>query len=41
MYRSNRLGIGKAAPDWTPSTGSGLVTLEVDDFAAAIERLKK
>jgi catechol 2,3-dioxygenase-like lactoylglutathione lyase family enzyme len=37
---SNTLGIGNGAPDWKPSPGGGSVGLEVDDFAAAIARLK-
>lgn len=38
---SNTLGIGNGAPDWKPSPGGGSVALEVDDFTAAIARLKK
>lgn len=38
---SNRLGIGNGAPDWKPSPGGGSVALEVDDFAAAIARIKE
>lgn len=34
------LGIGNGAPDWKPSAGGGSVALEVDDFDAAIARLK-
>ena len=38
---SNTLGIGNGAPEWKPSPGGGSVALEVDDFAAAIARLKE
>ena len=34
------LGISNGAPDWKPSAGGGSVALEVDDFDAAIARLK-
>jgi catechol 2,3-dioxygenase-like lactoylglutathione lyase family enzyme len=34
------LAIGNGAPDWKPSAGGGSVALEVDDFDAAITRLK-
>lgn len=34
------LAIGNGAPDWKPSAGGGSVALEVDDFGAAITRLK-
>jgi predicted enzyme related to lactoylglutathione lyase len=34
------LAIGNVAPDWKPSAGGGSVGLEVDDFEAAIARLK-
>lgn len=35
------LAIGNGAPDWKPSAGGGSIALEVDDFDAAINRLKK
>ena len=34
------LSIGNSTPDWKPSPGGGSVGLEVDDFDAAIARLK-
>ena len=34
------LGIGNVAPDWKPSPGGGSIGLEVDDFDAAINRLR-
>jgi predicted enzyme related to lactoylglutathione lyase len=34
------IAITNAAPDWKPSPGGGCVALEVDDFKAAIARLK-
>jgi catechol 2,3-dioxygenase-like lactoylglutathione lyase family enzyme len=34
------LAIGNVAPDWKPSAGGGSVGLEVDDFDAAIKRLR-
>jgi predicted enzyme related to lactoylglutathione lyase len=34
------LGIGNATPDWEPSPGGGSAGLEVDDFEAAIARLR-
>ena len=34
------LTIGSGAADWKPSPGGGSVGLEVDDFAAANERLR-
>lgn len=34
------LSIGNGAPDWKPSPEGGSVGLEVDDFNAAIQRLK-
>jgi predicted enzyme related to lactoylglutathione lyase len=34
------LAIGNIAPDWKPSPGGGSVGLEVEDFPAAIQRLK-
>lgn len=34
------LAIGNGAPDWKPSAGGGSVALEVDDFDAAINRLR-
>jgi predicted enzyme related to lactoylglutathione lyase len=34
------LSIGNMAPEWKPSAGGGSVALEVEDFPAAIERLK-
>jgi predicted enzyme related to lactoylglutathione lyase len=34
------LSIGNGAPDWKPSPNGGAVGLEVEDFSAAIERLK-
>ena len=38
---SNTFGMWNGAPDWKPSPGGGSVALEVDDFAAAIARLKR
>ncbi|MCI1278980.1 MAG: VOC family protein [Nitrospira sp.] len=38
---SNTLSIGNSAPDWKPSPGGGSVGLEVEDFTAAIARLKE
>ncbi len=35
------LSIGNGAPDWKPSAGGGAVGLEVDDFQAALDGLKK
>jgi predicted enzyme related to lactoylglutathione lyase len=35
------LSIGNMAPEWKPAAGGGSVGLEVDDFPAAIERLKQ
>jgi predicted enzyme related to lactoylglutathione lyase len=37
---SATLSIGNGAPDWKPSPDGGSVGLEVDDFGAAIQRLK-
>ncbi|MDF0642580.1 MAG: VOC family protein [Nitrospira sp.] len=37
---SGTLAIGNTAPEWKPSAGGGSVGLEVDDFDAAIVRLK-
>ncbi|MET0514742.1 MAG: VOC family protein [Nitrospiraceae bacterium] len=37
---SGTLAIGNVAPDWKPSAGGGSVGLEVDDFDAAITRLR-
>jgi catechol 2,3-dioxygenase-like lactoylglutathione lyase family enzyme len=34
------LAICNSAPDWKPSTGGGSIGLEVDDFDAAIDRLR-
>ena len=34
------LAITNMAPDWKPSPGGGAVALEVEDFAAAMSRLK-
>jgi catechol 2,3-dioxygenase-like lactoylglutathione lyase family enzyme len=34
------LAISNMAPEWKPSPGGGAVALEVDDFGAALERLK-
>jgi predicted enzyme related to lactoylglutathione lyase len=34
------LSIGNMAPEWKPMPGGGSVGLEVDDFPAAIEKLK-
>lgn len=34
------LAIGNMAPDWKPSPGGGSVGLEVEDFDAAIARLR-
>ncbi len=34
------LAIGNMAPDWKPSPGGGSVGLEVEDFEAAIARLR-
>jgi predicted enzyme related to lactoylglutathione lyase len=34
------LAVSNMASDWKPSPGGGTVGLEVDDFDAAIERLK-
>lgn len=34
------LAIGNVAPEWTPSRNGGCVGLEVDDFGAAVKRLK-
>ena len=34
------LAISNMAPDWKPSSGGGNVGLEVDDFNAAVKRLK-
>ncbi|MBK7487868.1 MAG: VOC family protein [Nitrospira sp.] len=38
---SNTLGIRNGAPDWKPSPGGRSVGLEVEDFTAAIARLKE
>jgi len=35
------LAIGNIAPDWKPSAGGGSVGLEVEDFQAAVDRLKE
>jgi catechol 2,3-dioxygenase-like lactoylglutathione lyase family enzyme len=35
------LSIGNGASDWNPSAGGGSVGLEVEDFAAAIDTLKR
>jgi predicted enzyme related to lactoylglutathione lyase len=35
------LGIGNGAPDWKPSAGGGSAGLEVQDFAAAMDTLKR
>lgn len=35
------LAIGCGAPDWKPSAGGGCAALEVDEFDAAVERLKE
>lgn len=35
------LAIGCGAPDWKPSAGGGCAALEVDDFDAAVKRLKE
>jgi predicted enzyme related to lactoylglutathione lyase len=34
------LAIGNGAPDWKPSKGGGQVGLEVEDFKAAVQKLK-
>jgi predicted enzyme related to lactoylglutathione lyase len=34
------LEIGNVVPDWKPSPGGGSIGLEVDDFDAAINRLR-
>ena len=34
------LAIGNGAPDWKPSPGGGSVGLEVEDFEAAITKLR-
>lgn len=34
------LSIGNMAPEWKPSRHGGAVALEVDDFGAAVKRLK-
>jgi predicted enzyme related to lactoylglutathione lyase len=34
------LSIGNVAPEWKPSPGGGCAALEVEDFGAALERLK-
>jgi len=34
------LAIGNGSPDWKPSPGGGAVGLEVEDFDAAIRKLK-
>jgi predicted enzyme related to lactoylglutathione lyase len=35
------LSIGNGAPDWKPSRGGGCVGLEVENFEAAMQRLKE
>lgn len=35
------LAISNGAPDWKPSSGGGAVALEVDNFDAAIARLRE
>jgi catechol 2,3-dioxygenase-like lactoylglutathione lyase family enzyme len=35
------LSIGNGLPEWRPSRGGGSVGLEVDDFDAAVQRLKE
>ncbi len=37
----NTLAIGNMAPDWKANPGGGSVGLEVDDFLAAIQRMKQ
>ena len=37
---SGTLSIGNATPDWGPSAGGGSIGLEVENFDAAIARLK-
>ena len=37
---ASTLSIANSTPDWKPSPGGGSVGLEVDDFDAAIARLK-
>jgi predicted enzyme related to lactoylglutathione lyase len=38
---TSTLSIGNGAPQWKPSPGGGCVALEVEDFEAAILRLKQ
>jgi predicted enzyme related to lactoylglutathione lyase len=38
---SSTLSIGNGAPQWKPSPGGGSVALEVEDFDAAVKRLKE
>jgi catechol 2,3-dioxygenase-like lactoylglutathione lyase family enzyme len=38
---ANTLAIANGAPDWKPFGGGGSVALEVEDFDAAIARLKQ
>jgi len=38
---TSTLSIGNGAPQWKPSPGGGCVALEVEDFDAAILRLKQ
>jgi len=35
------LSIGNGAPDWKPAAGGGCAGLEVDDFQAAVKRLRE
>ncbi len=37
---ASTLSIGNGAPEWKPSRHGGAVALEVEDFSAAIKRLK-
>jgi len=38
---TSTLSIGNGAPQWKPSPGGGCVALEVEDFDAAVLRLKQ